>query len=192
MFLSASVSILVAIACIFATIAHYRLYLYCRCNHIHYCPYLYHWCTCSFLPLHILLMLIVITTSTSIASAIVALTCLKKYCRCNRFLLPLHVQPLKLFTYHLYKYHHWNHSLSAFISIIAVIAYLPALQLALAASTRWLCMSTTAPSYSALVLDSVIVGCFLLLQEITALPNENVYPDVDLRLLAFPAQWASV
>ncbi len=37
-----------------------------------------------------------------------------------------------------------------------------------------------APLYSASVFDSVIVGCFLLLQLTSPLPKENMKPLVDL------------
>ena len=35
-------------------------------------------------------------------------------------------------------------------------------------------VATTAPRYSASVLDSATIGCFLLLHAIAALPRENV------------------
>ena len=41
---------------------------------------------------------------------------------------------------------------------------------------------TTTSLYSASVLDSAIVGSFLLLEEITTLPREKTCPDVDLLL----------
>ena len=40
-------------------------------------------------------------------------------------------------------------------------------------------VAIAAPWLSALVLDSAIVGCFLLLHAIAALPRENAYLDVD-------------
>jgi hypothetical protein len=53
-------------------------------------------------------------------------------------------------------------------------------------------IATAAPRYSASVLDSATVGCFLLLHAIAALPMENAYLDVDRRLAALPAQSVSV
>ena len=41
--------------------------------------------------------------------------------------------------------------------------------------------TTAVPLYSASVLDSATVGCFLLLQEIAPLPREKTNPDVDRR-----------
>ena len=53
-------------------------------------------------------------------------------------------------------------------------------------------VSSTTALYSASVLDSVTVDCFLLLHEIAALLRWNMNPDVDLRSIASPAQSASV
>ena len=47
---------------------------------------------------------------------------------------------------------------------------------------------TVATMYSASMLDMAIVGCFLLLHAIDALPRENIKLDVDRRLMASPAQ----
>ena len=49
-----------------------------------------------------------------------------------------------------------------------------------------------APLYSASVLDKAIVGYFLLLQVIAALPKENMKPLVDLLSAMLPAQSAFV
>ena len=51
-------------------------------------------------------------------------------------------------------------------------------------------VAIATPQYLASLLDSATVGCFLLLEVIGALPSEKVKPDVDLPLLAFPAQSA--
>jgi hypothetical protein len=53
-------------------------------------------------------------------------------------------------------------------------------------------VATAAPRYSASVLDSATVGCFLLLHAIAALPRVNAYRDVDRRSAALPAQSSSV
>ena len=52
--------------------------------------------------------------------------------------------------------------------------------------------ATAAPMYSASVLDSAIVYCFLLLQEIAPLAREKTYLDVDCLSTLYPAQSASV
>ena len=52
--------------------------------------------------------------------------------------------------------------------------------------------ATAAPLYSASVLDSATVGCFLLLQEIAPLSTEKTKPDVDRWSALKPAQSASV
>jgi hypothetical protein len=46
--------------------------------------------------------------------------------------------------------------------------------------------------YSASVLDSATVGCFLLLQLTTPLPKENMKPLVDLLSETLPTQLTSV
>jgi hypothetical protein len=53
-------------------------------------------------------------------------------------------------------------------------------------------VATAAPWFAASVLDSAIVGCFLLLHAIAALSRENAYPDVDRRSAALVAQSVSV
>ena len=48
------------------------------------------------------------------------------------------------------------------------------------------------PMYSAYVLDSATIGCFLLLQETAPLPREKTNPDVDHLSVLYLAQSASV
>ena len=51
--------------------------------------------------------------------------------------------------------------------------------------------TTVVPLYSTLVLDRSTVGCFLLLQKIVPLCNENINPEVDLLLDLLHAQSVS-
>jgi hypothetical protein len=48
------------------------------------------------------------------------------------------------------------------------------------------------PLYFASMLDSVIIGCFLLLQLTTPLPKENMKPLVDLLSETLPVQSTSL
>ncbi len=49
-------------------------------------------------------------------------------------------------------------------------------------------VTIVAPLYSAFVLNSATIGCFLLLQLIAPLPKENMKPLVDLLFETFLAQ----
>jgi hypothetical protein len=49
-----------------------------------------------------------------------------------------------------------------------------------------------APLYSAFVFDNATIGYFLLLQQTTPLPKENMKPLVDLLFETLPAQSTSV